>query len=157
MDFRCQNAMPEMVKVVFVRHACCNLRGWGGSRNLMKNGCPKDTNKSSKLSPWAPMVEFFEILCGFERMCFLISFWLGKNQPQISNIGGFGREEGVWMIFSEGSAVADPPPSATPLCITPLLCPSATPLCKSLCFSSLYCRRSSPPLCTLFPKFWLGF
>ena len=27
---------PEMVKMRFSLHACCNLRGFGGSRNLMK-------------------------------------------------------------------------------------------------------------------------
>ena len=50
------------------------------------------------------MVEFVGILSGFENMCFLMSFWLGKNQPKISKIGGFGREESVWMIFLKGSA-----------------------------------------------------
>jgi hypothetical protein len=37
-------------------------------------------------------------------MCFSMTFWFGKNQPQISNIGGFGREKSVWMICLEGSA-----------------------------------------------------
>ena len=52
----------------------------------------------------SPMGEFFEILYGFERMCFLMSFWCGKNHLKISNIGGFDIEESVWMIFLEGSA-----------------------------------------------------
>ena len=30
IDFRCQNERPEVVKVVFLHHACCNLRGLGG-------------------------------------------------------------------------------------------------------------------------------
>ena len=44
-DFRCQNERPEVVKVVFLHNACCNLRGWGGSRNLMKNACPNGAKK----------------------------------------------------------------------------------------------------------------
>ena len=30
IDFRCQNERPEVVTVVFLHYACCNLRGLGG-------------------------------------------------------------------------------------------------------------------------------
>ena len=37
------------------------------------------------------MVEFFEILSGFENTCFLMSFWLGKKSVQNLKYRGFGR------------------------------------------------------------------
>ena len=74
MDFRCQNERSGMVKVMLVHHACCNLRGSGGSRKLMKNGYPNSIKKAYKSNPLAPMVGFFEILRGFEKTFIFVMF-----------------------------------------------------------------------------------
>ena len=45
---------------------------------------PKGSTKSSKSSHWASMVDLFEMLGGFERMCFLMSFWICKKSAHNS-------------------------------------------------------------------------
>ena len=50
------------------------------------------------------MVEFFEILSGFENTCFLMSFWLGKKSVQKLKYRGFGRLIEKRRLVLEGSA-----------------------------------------------------
>ena len=75
----------------------------------MKNGRPSGPKKSSKSSHWAPMVELFEILWGFERMYLLMCVWFGKksaknrndqrlwqtNRKNAVGLGGVGGRGGV--------------------------------------------------------------
>ena len=65
----------------------------------------KGFQKSSESSNWASMVELFEMLGGFERMCSLMSFWIGKKVgQQIQNISDVDRQfENMWLVWS-GSA-----------------------------------------------------
>ena len=65
---------------------------------------PKWSQKVIKIEPLGAMVQFFEILCGFERMCFLMSFCSAKRRPEIVIVSEFGREKNVWIICLEGSA-----------------------------------------------------
>ena len=74
---------------------------FGWLRFLVKSWWPNGSNKSSKSSHWALMVEFFEILGGFERMCFFMSFRSAKSQPQIehfSNVGGQLEKTTVLLV-----------------------------------------------------------
>ena len=45
IDFQCQNERPEIAKMRLSREACCNLAGWGGAQQLMKDGSPNATTK----------------------------------------------------------------------------------------------------------------
>ena len=60
----------------------------------MKNGEPKGSTKSSKSSHQsrAPMVYIFEILGGYDRMCFFIVFWIGKKSARIQTFSDFDRQ-----------------------------------------------------------------
>ena len=92
-----------MVKVLFLHYACCNLKGLGGIRNLMKNGCPNGSPKSSKSRHWAPMVDFIVIWSGFERMCFLMTFWFGKKSAN-NRSAPLADQLKTTAWFCEGSA-----------------------------------------------------
>ena len=50
--------------------------------------------------PWS---SFFEILCDFESMCFLV-FGSAKNRPQIANFSNVGGQFEKTRLVLEGSA-----------------------------------------------------
>ena len=45
-----KNERPESGKTKLSSHACCDLRGFGGSRNWMENGGQKASKMTSKSS-----------------------------------------------------------------------------------------------------------
>ena len=74
-----------MVKVRFSLYTCCNLRGLGGSRKMIKNRNPSGINKSLKSRHCSVMVEFFpgmDVGQGFSlcwRLLALDPRWYGEG------------------------------------------------------------------------------
>ena len=76
------------------------FQGFRWSGILLENGYSNCSNKSSN---WPSKVPFFEILWGFETICFLMIFFgSAKSLPQIENISDFARQHKIWAIFGRG-------------------------------------------------------